>query len=73
MKKPNEYDEYKDKKFKMNDVLHIGSNVELVFKDKTLKAKLESITKEHEINTYKRFVLTTNKFTSIIQLASVNK
>ena len=65
-RKKNEYDKYKLQTFQMDDHLSIGKNMELIFKDSKIKAKLESIIKEDDTN--KIFCLSTNKFTSLIQV-----
>ena len=70
-KKKNEYDKYKLKEFQMNDHLSIGKDVILIFKDDKIKAKFESIIKEDDTN--KIFCLSTNKFTSLIQVKKYYK
>ena len=70
-KKKNEYDKYKLKEFQMNDHLSIGKDVILIFKNDKIKAKFESIIKEDDTN--KIFCLSTNKFTSLIQVKKYYK
>lgn len=67
-KKQKEYDKFIGKNFSMNDKLYLGLNVSLNFKDKVIKSKLESISKEKEVNSRKRFIMVTSDFTAIIQL-----
>lgn len=67
LKKKNEYDKYKMKKFQMNDKLYVGKDIVLDFKDSKLKVKLESIEKIDDTN--KVFFLNTNKFCASIQVA----
>lgn len=67
LKKKNEYDKYKMKKFQMNDKLYVGKDIILDFKDSKLKVKLESIEKTDDTN--KVFFLNTNKFCASIQVA----
>lgn len=71
LKKKNEYDKYKLKEFQMNDHLSIGKDIILIFKDDKIKAKFESIIKEDDTN--KIFCLSTNKFTSLIQVKKYYK
>lgn len=68
-KKPREFDKYVNQTFRMDDMLSVGKNIELQFSKDKLKVKLESIEKEKETNTDKKFVLVCNKFVAIIQLA----
>lgn len=67
MKKPNEYDKYKLKTFNMSDKLSINQNVELVFGNQTIKAKLESVIKEDDVK--KIFCINTNKWIALIQVS----
>ena len=67
MKKPNEFDKYKLKTFNMSDKLKINQNIELVFDNQTLKAKLESVVKEDDVK--KIFCINTNKWVALIQVS----
>ena len=67
MKKPNEFDKYKLKTFNMSDKLKINQNIELVFDNQTLKAKLESVVKEDDVK--KIFCINTNKWIALIQVS----
>ena len=67
MKKPNEFDKYKLKTFNMSDKLKINQNIELVFDNQTLKAKLESVIKEDDVK--KIFCINTNKWIALIQVS----
>lgn len=69
-KKQKEYNKFVGKRFSMNDKLYLGLNVELNFDNETLKAKLENVEKEKEVNVDKKIVMTTNNFTCLFQLAS---
>ncbi len=67
MKKPNEFDKYKLKTFNMSDKLKINQNIELIFDNQTLKAKLESVVKEDDVK--KIFCINTNKWIALIQVS----
>ena len=67
MKKPNEFDKYKLQTFNMSDKLKINQNIELVFDNQTLKAKLESVVKEDDVK--KIFCINTNKWIALIQVS----
>jgi hypothetical protein len=67
-KKPNEFDKYIDKKFRMNDKVIIGKMVELDFGKDKLKIKLEDIYKIDDKE--KLFCLNCNKFCAIIKVVS---
>lgn len=67
MKKPNEFDKYKLKTFNMSDKLRINQNIELVFDNQTIKAKLESVVKEDDVK--KIFCINTNKWVALIQVS----
>lgn len=67
MKKPNEFDKYKLKTFNMSDKLRINQNIEFVFDNQTIKAKLESIIKEDDVK--KIFCINTNKWIALIQVS----
>lgn len=64
-RKPNEFDKYIGKKFKMVDKVTIGKTVELIFEKDKLKVRLDSIEKIDDTN--KLFCINTNKFVSIIK------
>lgn len=66
-KKPNEYDKYKLKTFSMADKLKINQNVEFIFDNQTIKAKLESVIKEDDVR--KIFCINTNKWIALIQVS----
>ena len=66
-KKPNEYDKYKLKTFSMVDKLKINQNVEFIFDNQTIKAKLESVVKEDDVK--KIFCINTNKWIALIQVS----
>ena len=66
-KKPNEYDKYKLKTFSMVDKLKINQNVEFIFDNQTIKAKLESVIKEDDVK--KIFCINTNKWIALIQVS----
>ena len=67
MKKPNEFDKYKLKTFNMSDKLKINQNVEFIFDNQTIKAKLESVIKEDDVK--KIFCINTNKWIALIQVS----
>lgn len=67
MKKPNEFDKYKLKTFNMSDKLRINQNIEFVFDNQTIKAKLESVIKEDDVK--KIFCINTNKWVALIQVS----
>lgn len=66
-KKPNEYDKYKLKTFSMVDKLKINQNVEFIFDNQTIRAKLESVIKEDDVK--KIFCINTNKWIALIQVS----
>ena len=66
-KKPNEYNKYKLKTFSMEDKLKINQNVEFIFDNQTIKAKLESVIKEDDVK--KIFCINTNKWIALIQVS----
>lgn len=67
MKKTDEFNKYKLKTFKMVDKLKINQNVEFIFDNQTIKAKLESVIKEDDVK--KIFCINTNKWIALIQVS----
>lgn len=67
MKKTDEFNKYKLKTFKMSDKLKINQNVEFIFDNQTIKAKLESVIKEDDVK--KIFCINTNKWIALIQVS----
>lgn len=68
-RKPNEFDKYIDKKFRMNDKIIIGKIIELDFGKDKLKIKLENIYKVDDKE--KLFCLNCNKFCAIIKATNL--
>lgn len=66
LKKQNEYNDLIGKSFEMNNHLTLNKDIELHFKDRKIKGKLETIIKEND--TKKIFFLSTNKFSCQIQV-----